>query len=291
MTKIDLSKRLAIILLSWNSHNRTAKLISALSAAIPIDDHIFVIDNGSTEEFQHTDQNVVSVLRSETNLGFAGGNNVGIRQALKEGYQYILMLNTDLDITYQQIEQLITVLKQRSHLALVGPVLQEGDTLMFGGRDIGLHLNTRLKKPTADVSHFYIPGTVLLIRSEVFGRIGLLDENYFFSGEVADFCTRAGLVGEEIGIDQNTLVHHEIETASTLRDTLYVYYNFRNRFLYVRKFHEQKKIPLFFRWIRLGAVQYAGAIKQLRFKKARAIRLAIVHGLFGKYGNQHGRFS
>lgn len=290
MTKTEASTRLAIILLSWNNHSRTTKLIEALSTSIPGADRIFVIDNGSEQVFPKSEHDQVSVIHNEQNRGFSGGNNRGIEQAMLQGYQYILMLNTDLIIRFSDIEQLLLALNERSSLAVVGPVLQEGKTLMYGGRDIGLYLNTRLTEPARDVSNFYVPGTVLLIRSRLFDRIGLLDEDYFFSGEVADFCTRARLAGEEIGIDQNTLVRHQVDEVSSLRDSLYVYYNFRNRFLYVRKFHEQKKVGLFIKWIKMGIVQYAGAIKQLRFNKARAIRLAILHGLLGKFGNQNDRF-
>jgi GT2 family glycosyltransferase len=289
MTRTEAS-RLAIILLSWNSHERTVKLIEVLIRLMPPSDRIFVVDNGSEKMFYFEDDVHLTVIRCEENLGFAGGNNVGIKRALGEGYQYALMLNTDLVISYSEIEQLLKVCDENPGAGLVGPVLQEGQTLSYGGRDIGLYLNTRLSKPSKDVSHFYIPGTVLLIRSRVFARIGWFDENYFFSGEVADFCARAFLAGEDLVIDENTLVHHDMQGDSNLRDTLYVYYNFRNRFLFVRKFHRQHRVRLFLKWIKLGAMQYGGAVKQFEFKKARAVRLAILHGLLGQYGDQHGRF-
>ena len=130
-----------------------------------------------------------------------------------------------------------------------------------------------------------------MIRTQVFEKIGLLDEDYFFSGEIADFCRRATKAGYHLGINYDTTVLHQTESSPhELRKTLYVYYNFRNRFLFIRKHHRAQSIRYQLKWISLGLIQYLGSIKNLDFRKARSIRLAIVDGLLGKFGNQNDKF-
>jgi GT2 family glycosyltransferase len=80
----------------------------------------------------------------------------------------------------------------------------------------------------------YVPGTAALIRTDLLRTIGALDEAYFFSGEMADFCRRARLAGWTCAICPQSVVTHEPSAGAT-RATLYQYYTLRNRFLFIRR--------------------------------------------------------
>jgi GT2 family glycosyltransferase len=137
----------------------------------------------------------------------------------------------------------------------------------------------------------YIPGTVFLCRSEVFTKVGLLDEDYFFSGEIADFCRRAQTAGFSMTVMPDLVVYHQIQQQPVQRrDTLYLYYNLRNRFLYVSKHYRNMKWSLYLHWIFRDTRMMVGAFLQGRFSKAGAIFWAIYDGLFGNFGNRNARF-
>lgn len=137
----------------------------------------------------------------------------------------------------------------------------------------------------------YVSGTVFLARSSIFKKIGLLDEEYFFSGEIADFCKRVREKGHKVCVDLEVeALHHTDQMPIHRRETLYVYYGLRNRFLYVRKYYARRKLRYFAYWTMKGTLGFARAVLQWKIAKARAILLAVVHGCRGRYGNQNAAF-
>ena len=143
--------------------------------------------------------------------------------------------------------------------------------------------------PLYDVE--YVPGTVLLARSSIFKEVGLLDEDYFFSGEIADFCKRVRDAGYRVCVDLEEQARHCPDRASEpLRKTLYVYYSVRNRFLYARKHHGRMKALYFAFWTGLGTLAIGRALIRGQPATARAIWLALLDGLGNRYGNQNAKF-
>ena len=137
----------------------------------------------------------------------------------------------------------------------------------------------------------YVSGTVFLARSSVFKEIGLLDEEYFFSGEIADFCKRVRDKGHKVCVDLEVEAqHHAGQMPIDRRETLYLYYGLRNRFLYVRKYYAERKLRYFAYWTMRGTLGFARALLQWKIAKARAILLAVIHGCRGRYGNQNAAF-
>ena len=118
----------------------------------------------------------------------------------------------------------------------------------------------------------------------------MLDENYFFSGEIADFCKRVRDAGYRVCIDLKVQARHHSDHAEPLRKTLYVYYSLRNRFLYVRKHHRGMRALYFLYWFGVGTLMIGRALIKGQLAKARAICLALLDGLAGRYGNQNAKF-
>jgi hypothetical protein len=137
----------------------------------------------------------------------------------------------------------------------------------------------------------YVPGTVFLARSSIFKEIGLLDEDYFFSGEIADFCKRVRDAGHRVCVDLDEQAGHGLDRAAEpLRKTLYVYYSLRNRFLYVRKHHRGTRVLYFPFWIGVAVSMFGRALIKGQPATARAISLALLDGLSNRYGNQNAKF-
>ncbi|MBK8505146.1 MAG: glycosyltransferase [Saprospiraceae bacterium] len=151
------SIQIAVVLLSWNDQSGTQEAVAALLPLLDQNTQLWVVDNGSDPPFRPKDGtfSYLHVVRSDKNLGFAGGNNLGIVEALKHNPSYLLLLNTDACLTESIFSALRSYVHTHPQVAIIGPVLQEGDMCYYGGRDPALYLNTRL---TSKQEVDYIPG-------------------------------------------------------------------------------------------------------------------------------------
>jgi len=157
---------------------------------------LFVVDNEATEATWSALSAALpagNLVRSAVNLGYGGGNNLGIKRALAEKLEYILLLNTDAEISPAAVSRLLERLEGHPEISIVGPVIHEGHgdatRVLVGGRDIARYSSTRIAVPLHEVKSLpgyplhevdYVSGTVFLARAGVLQEIGLLDEDYFF---------------------------------------------------------------------------------------------------------------
>jgi GT2 family glycosyltransferase len=268
---------------------------------------LIVIDNQSSNRSRQILGDALgesALICSQANRGYAGGVNLGIAHAAQSGTSYVLLLNNDAEIEEKAMIDLIDRLRDHPEIAIIGPVLHDGRPggaqCYVGGKDIAQSVLTRnavkhddLSRlsgyPLADVD--YVPGTVFLARRSVFEKVGILDEDFFFSGEIADFCKRAKDSGYRVCIDLEAEAWHDVSEASKpLRGTLYVYYSLRNRFLYARKHYPSKQAKYFALWSGLCLMELGRALVTRRPRKARAILLAVAHGWTGRFGNHNAAF-
>jgi GT2 family glycosyltransferase len=119
--------------------------------------------------------------------------------------------------------------------------------------------------------------------------VGLLDEDYFFGGELADLCARARQHGFGSAVDERARAYHCVRRSSGLRQSLHIYYVLRNRFLYIRKFHHGERFLLFPRWVAYGTYLALLSLAHRRFQRTRSILLGLLDGLQGRYGGQNER--
>jgi GT2 family glycosyltransferase len=297
---------LAVVLLNWRDEQRTLRCARAVIGWQALTPAIFVVDNESTEATRNALSDLVptdNLICSAANLGYGGGNNLGIERALAMDATYILLLNTDAEISPGGVGRLIERLNDQPWISILGPVIQEkdegGTRRLAGGRDISRHRFTRIAMPLSGANSFsacpindvdYVPGTVFLTRASLWKEIGLLDEDYFFSGEIADFCRRAKDIGCRICVDLEVEAHHDTrQTPTRIRERLYAYYGLRNRFLYVKKHHSEKKIRFFLFWTLVGAGGLARGLLHGKAARARATFLALIHAYCGRYGNQNAK--
>lgn len=289
---------LGIVILNWNQSEDTIACVR-LAQSWPLPKRIWVVDNASrSDDVQRivAELNGVEVLLSETNLGFAGGNNLALHHVLQSDCEAVLLFNNDARADGEAILQLQGRLSRDARIGVIGPVLvdtsQPVRILSAGGRDIAWHLSSHIPEPiTPDALHYvdYVPGTCVMIRTEVLRTVGLLDEAYFFGGELADFCIRARRCGWLSAIDSAATVQHAVDRSAELRQSLHIYYVIRNRFLYIRKFYSHARLPLFAIWTIHGLSAAMLALAKGQRARARTIALACWDGWRGRFGGQNAR--
>ncbi len=290
---------LGVVILNWNAAQDTLACLDSIQSWENIAARIWVVDNasadGSAEQIAQAHPGV-RLIRCDSNLGFAGGNNAALRQVLETNRDAVMLLNNDALIDQDSVAALLETLQAHPEIGIVGPTLWDSEhpdvLLSAGGADMARNVVSHIRRPlpagqirTVD----YVPGTCVVIRAQVLGQVGLLDEAYFFGGEVADLCARARQQGFSSAIAGRARAVHCVSRSSEMRHTLHAYYVLRNRFLFIRKFHRQEMWPLFAMWSGYGIYLCASALAHRQRQRARSILLGLADGLRGRFGGQNER--
>lgn len=226
--------KVAIIVLNHNGQDCLTDCLTSLAASAYPNKEILVVDNGSTdvslEEARQQFPHFIYLL-NESNLGFAAGMNVGIREALKRGADWCLLFNYDATIDERALSILIEQSRAHSEAGLLCPLIlkADSDTVWFGkGRINFFRMRTEHLLPSKkDLSQTAYPsefltGCALLIRRSVLETVGLLDENFFLYYEDADFCLRTRISGFETLVVPSARVWHREKSQSNPQKLYYL---------------------------------------------------------------------
>jgi len=237
--KVDLS----IIILSYNTRNLLQKCLKSVFSSISGDYSfkVIVVDNASGDgsvEMVGREFPQVNIIRSPKNLGYAGGNNLGLKRV---NGRYILFLNSDTEITSDAIQKILDFMEKNLNVGAVTPKTE----LFSGGMDPDCHRG--FPTPWASICYFsglerLFPksklfgqyhkffedlnkpheidagfGTFMVVRREVVKKIGGWDEDYFFYGEDLDYFYRIKKAGWKIMFYPEAIVRHHKGASSGLR--------------------------------------------------------------------------
>jgi len=240
-----------IIILHYKNWGDTQECLKSLEALNYDNFEVIVVDNGSKDKFTvHSPRFTVKQIFNKENLGFAGGMNVGIGQALKKDAKYILLLNNDVTIEPNFLKELVRKGESDRGIGILGPVIYDYQSkkIHFAGGKInwlytkGIHIqNTRYpslaKRSGAGKIRYtdYITGACLLIKREVIEKIGLMDEDYFLYFEDVDWCLKARRAGYKCVLIPNSKIWHKPSSSAKEGSFSYIYYHTRNGLLMTKK--------------------------------------------------------
>lgn len=211
----DHCPKVAIIVLNWNGWRDTLECLKSLQQLTYPHYQIIVVDNGSTDDSVERIREkfpYLTLIETGKNLGYAGGNNIGIKHALENGAKYMLIVNNDTEVVGPEfVDQMVDVMKSDSTIGILGPkVLNfkgqiQGTILYIPTLSNCLRESFRLRfgaKKSRDYraaqSVDAVSGVCWFIRSDIINGVGLLDEDYFMYAEEQDYCYRVKKAGWEI---------------------------------------------------------------------------------------------
>lgn len=205
-----------IVVLNWNGWCDTLACVASLQQLDYPDFGLTVVDNGSTDDSVQrilAHRPAVRLLQTGVNLGFGGGCNVGVRQALGNGAQYIWLINSDATVDRNALTELVRVAQDNSALGAVGSVLFDADQTdhiqLWGGGKINLWTG-RSHHQRGPTSLDFVSGASLLLRREALLQVGLLDEQSFFMyWEDTDLGLRLRQAGWQLGVADRSRVWHK----------------------------------------------------------------------------------
>lgn len=236
------SKMVAVIVVTHGEY--TAQYLGPCYASLarqtyPADRlRLFVVDNGATERSRPLIAALApgaTVVERRRNAGWGPGNNAGIRVALQQGYEYIVLVNVDTVLDPLWLARLVEAAQAQPNLHMLQSlILFEGTTRVqsFGNRihflgygycnGYGLDAARLTGSPAMD----YASGAALLVKRQVFEAIGLFRHDYFLCYDDMEFGWRARLAGFNVGLVRGSICYHKYEFSSRLSR---LYYYQRNR--------------------------------------------------------------
>lgn len=277
---------ISVITVNYNGLEDTCELIDSLQRYLHTDYEIIVIDNGSSAneaKFLEEHYPGIIVLRSEKNLGFAGGNNLGIRQARG---RYLLFLNNDTYITDDSLHFLIETARLQPATGAVGPKIKFAfppQHIQFAGytalspitlrnRLIGYDEEDHGQYDQAATTP-YLHGAAMLVKREVIEKTGEMPDIYFLYYEELDWCTQMTRQGYELRYDPRATVYHRESRSTGIDSPLKTYYLSRNRLLYTWRQREgmQRWISLFYQWCLANPKNITLFLLRGKYRQAAAV--------------------
>lgn len=228
--------KIGIVILSHNGTDITLRCLDSLSPTMSRNDDYFIvlIDNGSVdnilgdkiEEKNYPWHDRLYFIRLDSNLGVAGGRNIGIKECILYNAEYILLLDNDILIKGHPIEDLYKFLEKHNDFGLVAPCLtnKEGEIQLSFKKFPGItekFLNLLGRKDTLPHKNmseilfpFYVIGACQMFRAALVEKIGILDDRIFFGPEDADFCIRIRNAGYKVAYIPNIKIIHDWQRNS-----------------------------------------------------------------------------
>src|SRR3990167_3807633 len=253
--------KVAVIVLNYNGLENTLECLDSLKR---IDKKVFnseiiVVDNASTDGSIEALSKVkdIHLINNLTNLGFCGGNNIGIKEALKRGASHILILNNDVVVKEDFLSNLLKIKaditspkiyfaagfefhKSRYKKESLGKIIWYAGAKIDWQNIIGIHIGVDevdhgqfSKSRQIDLA----TGACMLVKREVFEKIGYFDEKYFLYLEDMDFCVRAKKAGFKIFFQPQAVIWHKnAGSAGGSGSNLQDYFITKSRLLFAFKF-------------------------------------------------------
>jgi len=235
-----MSKKLAIILVNWNSYALTDDTLQSLYKTSYKEYDIICVDNASTDDSLsqlRKNHAGIIILTCDQNTGFTGGNNKGMQYALDHGYAYTLLLNNDVAVESDFLEPLVQALDANENLGAVQPLIyfHHDRTLIWNAgsrynkwlgvtKTIGYNKKDKDQKEryrtdqnqnqgdTKDIQPIqniaWITGCAFMVKTDVLKKVGLLYEPFFIYYEDVDLSFRIKNAGYDLGYTPASVIYH-----------------------------------------------------------------------------------
>lgn len=236
-------KNVYIIVLNWNGKDDTIECIKSLREINYDNYKIIIVDNGSEDNSVLEIKKIfpeIKIIENKENLGFAGGNNVGIKYAVENKADYVLLINNDTTVDENFLSELIGKGESDQKIGALGSKIyfhSEPNRIWFAGGKVNWLKNkgTHIGLDEIDNGQYnkagetdYLTGCCLLIKREVIEKIGVLSEDYFLYYEDTDFSLRVKNAGYKIIYVPKSKIYHKISRSTKPGSSNYIYYQVRN---------------------------------------------------------------
>jgi GT2 family glycosyltransferase len=246
--------RVAVQILTWNRVDELVPCLESFSCLEYPNYQVIVLDNGSVDETIETvkrDYPWVTLIENGANLGFCRGNNVGLRYVLEQGFDYVLLLNSDTMVLPNLLSELVAVMQSDPKIGIAGAknLLMENPSYTWGKygkvtwgpmlvKTMGRYQpDWNLQEPPQDVDWVIANGC--LVSRQALHEVGVFDEDFWQCNEDVDWSYRARNAGYRVVyVDRAAILHKGGSSADLGNKQVFSYGYFigRNAFVFARKY-------------------------------------------------------
>lgn len=239
-----------VIVLNYNNAEDTIECLKSIELLTKkFDLHTILVDNGSNVDCVERIKGVVDertvVLWNKENKGYAAGNNDGIRYAIENNAEYIVILNNDVIVNVNSFDSCIDLLKRDEKIAIVGPVILDYShgTIQSTGASIDfgkvvtplINYGKKYVASSETIECDYVGGACMLFRADLINEIGYIPEEYFLFWEETEWCNRAKSRGLKILCTMDAYVYHKGSATINKISGLSTYYMERNKVIFLKR--------------------------------------------------------
>lgn len=283
----------SIITVNYNGTEITDQFLNSLLQISYKNIEVFVVDNASevSPDELKIKYPFIKLIKSKTNVGFAAGNNLGIRVAKGK---YFFLLNNDTEVAPNFLEPIVELMETNENIGVSSSKLlyySKPNTIQYAGHNgINLYtgrgfvvgyLKTDSEKYNTSYKTELAHGAAMMISRKALNKIGLMAELFFLYYEEIDFCERVKQAGFEIWFCGCSVVYHKESMSTGKSSPLKIYYLTRNRLIYSRrntKAFQHYACILFFLFI-----SFPKGVLQLFFKSEFTLLSAFTRGVIWNF--------
>lgn len=301
-----MNAKTAIIIVNWNQFFHTNNCIDSIKKSNATDYDIIIVDNASTD---HSGQQLkekypsVILLQANKNLGFAGGNNLGLKYSIDNGYRYSFLLNNDTFVDADFLNPLVELIAANAVIGAIQPRIyyNHDRTILWNGgsyynKFLGfIHSERFYRKDNAKTNKLKpvdcITGCAFFIKNEALLDVGLLNEHLFMYYEDTDLSLRLHHKKYKLLYQPQSVIYHIAgasgkeaqQTKEGHTHPTIFYYSFRNRIWFLKKYTPLYCIPtcVLYNLMYFTACGFYFLLRR-RFKKCKVLMMAIRDGFMKK---------
>ncbi|WP_243346198.1 glycosyltransferase family 2 protein [Parabacteroides sp. FAFU027] len=261
-----MSKKIGIVTVLYNSQSVLDEFFETLERQLYRDFILYVVDNKSPDNSLNLSKDLSQkttfktvIIENDYNYGVAKGNNIGIKAALKDDCDYILLSNNDIRLEDDTISNLMLSVVKENALLAVPKIYYYGSNKIWcaGGEftkrsGMTRHYHVReedLGQCDTQKIVAYSPTCFIVIAKEVFNKIGIMDEEYFVYFDDTDFMYRAYKAKIPLHYFPNSKLYHKESVSTGYKSPFSIYYHTRNILLFNSKF--RSKTYLYYMIVRM----------------------------------------
>lgn len=290
-----MKKLVSVVVLNWNGKKHLKICLDSLKEASYKPVEVIVVDNNSTDgsaEMVEKEYPFVVLIKNKKNVGYAGGNNIGIQ---KSNGEYIFILNNDTKLAKNFLEPLVLDMERDKNLACVQPKLvyaQSPHVLNAVGSfftrtgflyHYGYRKSAKLAKYNKKLFIYSAKGAAMLLRKSALDTVGLFDEDFFIFFEETDLCHRFWLSGYNVLYQPASVVYHyeAVDTSAQMKDFRRNFLSLRNRICSFLKNLETanllKVLPFLFV---IYVLSFGYSLVRLRFDFSLAVVMSVLWNVY-----------
>ena len=295
---MNLNKKIAIIIVNWKQYELTINCLLSLEKLEYKNFKVIIVDNESNFEKVNkikSDFTKVEVIESKENLGFASANNIGIKYAIKNKFEYVMLLNNDTEVNKEFLTPLLNSFKNDNSLGAVQPLIMNYNNrakVWNAGGYLNIffgfpYTNNKLNNKKRQID--WITGCCIVLKTKVIKKVGLMDEDFFAYYEDVDWSLRIKKLGYKLGVVESSVIfHHGTKSSNNSNfegnlSHLVHYLNIRNHIYLVKKHSDKFNFigVLFYQFLKIlfYSIYF---ILRLRFSKLKMVYRGLNDGINNK---------